>query len=69
MLLELGSHPKSTQIADALVYVGGYPTKINRSDIQKGAARSPRHFADCGHGVHRDDPRAFEVMKKFIIGT
>ena len=23
-------------------------------------------FPDCGHGVHRDDPRAFEVMKKFI---
>ena len=23
-------------------------------------------FADCGHGVHRDDPRAFEVMKKFL---
>ena len=23
--LELGTHPKPTQIADALVYVGGYP--------------------------------------------
>ena len=25
MALELGTHPKLTQIADALVYVGGYP--------------------------------------------
>lgn len=23
-------------------------------------------FENCGHGVHRDDPGAFEVMKKFI---
>ncbi|MFP6837954.1 MAG: alpha/beta hydrolase [Pseudomonadales bacterium] len=23
-------------------------------------------FADRGYGVHRDDPRAFEVMKKFV---
>lgn len=23
-------------------------------------------FAECGHGVHRDDNRAFEVMKKFL---
>lgn len=23
-------------------------------------------FADCGHGVHRDDPRAYEVMKTFL---
>jgi proline iminopeptidase len=33
------------------------------------AMRQLEVFADCGHGVHRDDPRAFEVMKKFIIGT
>ena len=25
MALELGTHPKLTQIAEALVYVGGYP--------------------------------------------
>ncbi len=25
-------------------------------------------FPGCGHGVHRDDPRAFDVMKKFIMG-
>ncbi len=25
-------------------------------------------FPDCGHGVHRDEPRAFTVMKKFITG-
>ena len=25
-------------------------------------------FAGCGHGVHRDDPRAFEVMKQFLTG-
>ena len=30
------------------------------------AVRQLEIFADCGHGVHRDDPRAFEVMKKFI---
>ena len=24
-VIELGTHPKPTQIADALVYVGGYP--------------------------------------------
>ena len=23
-------------------------------------------FTQCGHGVHRDDTRAFEVMKKFL---
>ena len=23
-------------------------------------------FTNCGHGVHRDDPSAFEVMKNFI---
>lgn len=23
-------------------------------------------FPECGHGVHRDDARAFDVMKKFI---
>jgi proline iminopeptidase len=23
-------------------------------------------FPGCGHGVHRDDVRAFDVMKKFI---
>ena len=23
-------------------------------------------FSDCGHGVHHDDPRAFDVMKKFL---
>ena len=23
-------------------------------------------FADCGHGVHQDDPTAFDVMKAFI---
>ena len=33
------------------------------------AMRRLEVFADCGHGVHRDDPRAFEVMKKFITGT
>lgn len=33
------------------------------------AMRQLEVFADCGHGVHRDDPRAFEVMKKFITGT
>ncbi len=25
-------------------------------------------FAGCGHGVHHDDPRAFELMKAFIQG-
>ena len=24
-------------------------------------------FSDCGHGVHHDDPRAFDVMKKFLV--
>ena len=33
------------------------------------AMRRLEVFADCGHGVHRDDPRAFEVMKKFITGN
>jgi proline iminopeptidase len=23
-------------------------------------------FPDCGHGVYRDDPRAFEVLREFI---
>jgi pimeloyl-ACP methyl ester carboxylesterase len=23
-------------------------------------------FANCGHGVHQDDPRAFDLMKEFI---
>jgi hypothetical protein len=25
-------------------------------------------FENCGHGVHRDEPRAFDVMKKFLLG-
>jgi pimeloyl-ACP methyl ester carboxylesterase len=25
-------------------------------------------FPDCGHGVHRDDPRAFDIMREFIAG-
>ena len=25
-------------------------------------------FPECGHGVHRDDSRAFDVMEKFIAG-
>jgi hypothetical protein len=32
MALELGSHPKPTQIAEALVYVYGYPT----GDLHRG---------------------------------
>jgi hypothetical protein len=32
MALELGSHPKPTQIAEALVYVWGYPT----GDLRRG---------------------------------
>ncbi len=24
-------------------------------------------FTDCGHGVHHDDPGAFDVMKKFLV--
>ena len=24
-------------------------------------------FSDCGHGVHHDDPSAFDIMKKFIV--
>jgi pimeloyl-ACP methyl ester carboxylesterase len=38
------------------------------------AACLPQHlvrfetFADCGHGVHRDDPeRAFRVLREFIL--
>jgi proline iminopeptidase len=35
------------------------------------AALPPEHvrfqrFPDCGHGVFRDDPRAFEVIREFI---
>ena len=26
-------------------------------------------FADCGHGVYQDDPRAFEVRGNFINGN
>ena len=33
------------------------------------AVRQLEVFAQCGHGVHRDDPRAFEVMKKFIASS
>lgn len=39
---------------------------------QEIAAALPREhvrferFPDCGHGVYRDDPRAFEVIREFI---
>ena len=36
MALELGSHPKPAQIADALVYISGYPGDDRRRDFGGG---------------------------------
>ena len=58
------------------------PTLVTAGDIdpvtplegmEEMAAHIPRElrnfelFDNCGHGVHRDDPRAFDVMKKFLL--
>mgnify|MGYP001158347869 FL=1 len=58
------------------------PTLITAGDIdpvtplegmEEMAAQIPNKirefelFENCGHGVHRDDPRAFDVMKNFIV--
>ena len=58
------------------------PTLVTAGDIdpvtpldgmEEMAAHIPRElrnfelFENCGHGVHRDDPRAFDVMKKFLL--
>ena len=56
-----------------LVTAGDIDPVTPLDGMEEMAAHIPRElrsfelFENCGHGVHRDDPRAFDVMKKFLL--
>ena len=56
-LVTAGDMDPVTPIAGVEEMAVHIPDKVRQYEV----------FSNCGHGVHVDDPRAFEVMKKFLV--
>jgi proline iminopeptidase len=55
-LITAGDIDPITPLSGVMEMADHVPLKIRELEI----------FSNCGHGVHRDDQKAFEVMKNFI---
>lgn len=56
-LVTAGDVDPVTPIAGVEEMASSIPDQVKQLEV----------FSDCGHGVHNDDPRAFDVMKKFLV--
>jgi proline iminopeptidase len=55
-LITAGDIDPITPLSGVMEMADHVPLKIRELEV----------FSNCGHGVHRDDQKAFEVMKNFI---
>ena len=55
-LITAGNIDPITPLSGVMEMADHVPLKIRELEV----------FSNCGHGVHRDDQKAFEVMKNFI---